>query len=519
MIQRSKMRPRRQGGLVNIMLLFILSLIVLIPMCGLAVDTIMMYVVRTRLQSAADAAALAAGRALNVNQPLASQSTYAQGRATAFFNANFPSGYMLSSNPTVVVDPPFYGTGTNARVLYTTVHGQADAPLFFMRYLISNTTTVKVIAQSARRDINLIMVLDTSGSMSGTPCTTMKSAAQNFVNYFSPGRDTIGLVTFDGAYSIDYAPAKTFMSGSPNLQGAIAAITCGGNTGTAQALNKAYNLITGIGQPSALNVLVFFTDGQPNGVTATFPIRRGADNRYGDGVSSTPSGCPNNSTTVTCNYPASTCANTSNTVTGYVAEWNGGPASTGVTAGVGGITNEAAVTSPGNCYFNTNETSMRRDVAYIPSTDIYGNATSGYKTDFVLVNPVANSYYSAGRDTFPTGHPYAAKIRPDVPGAVANASLNAADAQGATIRADSTYDILIYSIGLGGNPGYPPDTDFMVRMSNVPSAVDPYTGATVTNSKPYDANRPQGMFVYVTDPNQLNQAFAQLASSILRLNQ
>lgn len=508
-----RIRRRAQGGMI--MLLFVLSLIALIPMVGLAVDAVMLYVVRTRLQSAVDAAALAAGRALNVNQPLSQQITYAQGRATAFFNANFPSGYLMSTNSSVVVDPPFYGTGVNARTLYTTVHGQADSPLFFMRYLMNNASTVRVIAQSARRDVNIVMVLDKSGSMSSV-CGTMKQAAQNFVNYFSPGRDTLGLISFNGAYNIDFAPSPSFMNGNPNLQTAIGNISCGGNTGTAQALYQGYQRILAINQPAALNVIVFFTDGQPNGVVANYPIKRSADSRYGDGVSDRPSGCSANNISTLCNYPASTCSAGPSTITGYMAEWNNGPAIPGVTAGVMNyIGNENPISTVANCKYNSyGATAARRDVAYIPASDIYGNATVGYKTDWILQSDT----YQTNRDRFTSGV-YSMQLRPDSAAAISNASYNAADAQGDVIRGDTTFDILIFAIGLGGNPGYPPDTDFMVRLTNVPSATDPYSHQVVTNSRPYDSARPTGKFIYVTDPNQLNTAFAELASSILRLSQ
>src|SRR5260370_42358260 len=61
----------------------------------------------------------------------------------------------------------------------------------------------------------------------------------------------------------------------------IAAITCGSNTNTISALEVAYQQIKNTGLPLALNTIVLFTDGSPNGVSAAFPARASLDSRWG----------------------------------------------------------------------------------------------------------------------------------------------------------------------------------------------------------------------------------------------
>ena len=63
-------------------------------MIGLAVDSGTMYVIKGRLSSAVDAAALAAGRSVNLANTVAAASAAATATATQFFNANFPNGYL-----------------------------------------------------------------------------------------------------------------------------------------------------------------------------------------------------------------------------------------------------------------------------------------------------------------------------------------------------------------------------------------------------------------------------------------
>ncbi len=48
----------------------------------------------------------------------------------------------------------------------------------------------------------------------------------------------------------------------------LGTLQCGGNTGSAAALYLAHQQILSVKEPSALNVIVFFTDGVPNGYTA-----------------------------------------------------------------------------------------------------------------------------------------------------------------------------------------------------------------------------------------------------------
>ena len=55
----------------------------------------------------------------------------------------------------------------------------------------------------------------------------------------------------------------------------IGTITCNGNTGSAQAITEAHTMLSALPVAQvtgAVNAIVFFTDGQPNGLTANWPI-------------------------------------------------------------------------------------------------------------------------------------------------------------------------------------------------------------------------------------------------------
>jgi len=160
---------------------------------------------------------------------------------------------------------------------------------------------------------------------------------------------------------------------------------------------------------------------------------------------------------------------------------------------------------------------VRRDIAYIPDTDSWGNSTTGFRTNWVFPSPTNFT----GRDKFTSNSEssYNGHIRPDNPASVGNAAYNVTDNQGSRIRADGNLNPIIYTIGLGGNDssGYGVDTELLIRLANVQNALDPNTASVINNSI-YNAAQPQGLYVYAPNTVQLNQAFALIASSVLRLS-
>ena len=496
---RSGLARRRQRG-ATLLLFTILVALVLIPLLGLAIDGAIVFWVRAKLSAAADAAALAGGRSINVYYTQAQNSGTAVTVAQEWFAANYPSGWLGTSivggTPTVTVQP------TSSATQQVNVSASAVVPLFFMRLLGQNSITISATAQSSRRNLNLVLVLDRSGSMGPAPtgsnaCPTMIAAAQNFVNMFTNGFDTLGLVTFSTTANsgpIDYAPTTNFETNNPSLSTTIGSIYCTGATSTAQALNVAYQSIKSTGLQSALNVIVLFTDGQPNEVVETsWPIRnKGTDTRNGPN--------PPWSSTST---PGSSCSNTVTLKGGLTILLASGttPSTTGYTGGIYDTSDRSAITSTSGpstigasgCAFTSSGSQyVRQDVASIPTTDVYGNAT--------------NTGYKGTPDTFSSG-PYAGGIRDDeeLNGVVA-AAFNAADNQATTIRNDPTYTIVIYTIGLDGAPDVAIDSTFLERVANDP------------RSPIYDPTNPAGYYAYAANPSALNEAFYQVASQVLRLS-
>ena len=443
-----------------------------VPLCGLAVDVGTFYMIQSKLQAAADAGALSGARSLARGSNSAAQITNAQTTATNFLNANFPSGYLNSSNltiptPTVTLD------ATNAQ-RSVAVNPTVRAPhMFFLWFsnVAGTYTTVGATSTATRRDVNVMMVMDRSGSLAASSsCTPLKNAAVNFVNKFAEGRDYVGLTTFATSYQVDVALSQTFKT---NVTTGINAITCSGSTSSAAGLWTGYRALASLAQPAALNVILFFTDGDPTSVTADFAIKA-----------------------------ASSCTvktNRTGVATTAGSEIRG--IMTGTPQSPIASNDAVAASNSSGCAYNASWQSNRylvgNDVTGIPSTDAFGNSLT---FSYLSVTTASGMLAAASNSTNSANF--------------LNASYNAAASAADRIRsaaspgngAAALNNVVIYSIGLGGS-GSASD-DFLQYVANDPS-----------NTSHYNSSQMPGIYVYANNSSALASAFDRIASEILRISQ
>jgi Flp pilus assembly protein TadG len=302
---RKSSRRLQSGQAIVLFSLMVSS--VLIPVVGLAVDGGRGYLVKLKLSSAVDGGALAAARLLGSGSNSAQQLSMAKATAAQFVSANFPARFFgadLSGAATVCVDPGSdssdpcgvgNGSGVSTyKVRTVVVSATAIMPTLFMRIIGMPTATVAGTGTASRRDVRVVLVMDRSSSMN-TFFPDITDKARKFVSSFQGsgelgGRDEVGLVVFGGsgivAYpardiSKDYTDYTKFMPPDNNFKvnakGTIdtylSEIASGSNTGTAEALYLAYMSLradapTNSDLATKLNVIVLFTDGLPNGITA-----------------------------------------------------------------------------------------------------------------------------------------------------------------------------------------------------------------------------------------------------------
>jgi hypothetical protein len=488
-------RPRDKGFAV---IMTTLSLVATMLVAGLGFDVGIMYLIRTKLQGAADAAALAAVRALAANGNMSAAQTV----GTEFLIANFPTGYWgataLSTMPvasaltiTLIQPNGSAGTaGTTATAKLVTVNIGVTAPLYFLRMLGQNMATISVTAQGKREGLLVMLVLDGSGSMwnliAGTPAFTWAmNDAQAFLGnpQFDPDIDRVGLVVFGGnAFTV--APIANFQSPAGTVNTSSSVYTAlnsyggSGNTNTSLGLQAAYtamqNFYGGAGaSPNRANVLILMTDGAPNGFTAdwTGQLQPGS----------------------TCAPPSGGrfigCVNRNSTVIAGIFNITPGTSATTPDSTTLGV-----VANNGLCQMSTNAGKFWKDFTMAPSTDSYGDALTGGNTYLPGTSLTFSANFNGTSDQ-PTDEQQYRDL-----------SSNAADGTATRLRTDSLLKIQIVTIALAGNSG-----------TNIYDLLDPVLlqrMANATTSPIYDPTQPVGAYFYAQDATYLGAEFAAAASTI-----
>lgn len=263
-------RFNRKG---QVFILLALVLLVLLIFAGLAVDVGMAYVVKTRLNAAVDAAALAAGRVV------AADDGSAISEGEKFFHANYPDGLMGAAVQEPSVGSEYDG---RSRSWTVTVSSTAQVPTYFVKAVGWPALTVQATATTTVNPVDLVLVMDTTRSLGCPPSPegtleTLKNAAKNFVGRFNPKNDRVGLVRYACGAVEDARITAARGFNQKRIDDALNAMTAGGFTTAEEALRLAKVQLDGVpaDRRAPTRIIVFFTDGAPNGVAADFTTGSG----------------------------------------------------------------------------------------------------------------------------------------------------------------------------------------------------------------------------------------------------
>jgi Flp pilus assembly protein TadG len=168
----------QRGGVAAIMGLAIIPLFAVV---GLAIDTGRGYMLKSKLSYAIDAAGLAGGRAFDTD--------LREEDIAMFFEANFPTNYMgselLPDNPVVTFDD------ANNRII---IEATATVPTAFMGVVGVHEMTIsaRTVIQRELRGMELVLVMDNTGSMRGNGgMVAMKPAATELIEILYGDRETV----------------------------------------------------------------------------------------------------------------------------------------------------------------------------------------------------------------------------------------------------------------------------------------------------------------------------------------
>jgi hypothetical protein len=382
-------------------------------------------------------------------------------------------------------DPVITFPAAPPRTMIIQVDAQVQAPTYFMRVLGYTSSTLRTRSTSTRRFVNLSLVLDRSTSLelSGS-CDALKTAATDFAKAFVNGQDKLALVTFGTTYRTDFALANDFLSkgGGADVPSLIDDINCAGYTNAASGYSTGFNLLNAAGEAGALNVIVFFTDGEPTavhlpGIPITGSYCTNKSNR--NGVVASVGSMVGINIAYEPNAPSAVPA----------SDWN---------RPVDDNDADPTTTNPdnANCKFKSSTANLSQDTSRLT-----GNGSANWLDAFG--NSLTGSYSVSMGGSSP--NKYITLSNSNIENIATNALVSAAS-RARTISAAAGTDVVTYAIGLG-NTATPPDAALLQRIANV------------QGSSHCDSSYPEGQMIYASNADQLQSAFSQLASELLRLSQ
>lgn len=256
--------------------LIVIGMLVLIMAAGLAFSAGLSYMIKAKLNAATDSAALAGARATSLGGDQATQTANAKAAATRFFNANFPAGY-LGSTATLGDTQVSYSGGQ----VTVSVSASATMPASLLGTNLSGPLTPGVLTQTTRKDLDMVITLDTSGSLSDS-AANVRSSAITFLKQFNSTQDRVGLVHFAYGSEVDDAIRPTLRGfDRASMETHIKALQFEGSTASAEGMWRAREQLNSV--PSAnlnrsnLRVIIFFSDGAPNSFAAYLNWKTASD--------------------------------------------------------------------------------------------------------------------------------------------------------------------------------------------------------------------------------------------------
>ncbi|MEM9682765.1 MAG: pilus assembly protein TadG-related protein [Pseudomonadota bacterium] len=173
----------RRGGVATFLAATVIPLVAFV---GLAVDTGRGYLMKTRLNYALDAAALAGGRVMF-------DAAARDAAVDKFFNANFPTGYMGAT-----ITGPIATINTIDQTLKLDATANMDTSLMTVLGVDDMNVAASTEVQRQIKGMELALVLDITGSMRNTApgssqskLLDLKDAATKLVDVLYAGRDEI----------------------------------------------------------------------------------------------------------------------------------------------------------------------------------------------------------------------------------------------------------------------------------------------------------------------------------------
>lgn len=241
---------RRLGERGAVLVMMTIGMFALLGFAGLALDSGRGYLHRLRMTRAVDAAALTGARTLRAGSTVAID----QARSAASVNGLAQGVGGASLYMTV-------GENAEGESIFS-VDASQPVPTTLMRIFGIDQITVAASAVAAVPPVDLVLVLDQSGSLSSAGAwDDLQEAAKVFVREFDDTIDQLGLVSFQLRGTERWEMSGGFTAAIENK---INLMRSNGDTNAGEALRLAHAQLSGpAARDRSAKVVVFFTDGRP----------------------------------------------------------------------------------------------------------------------------------------------------------------------------------------------------------------------------------------------------------------
>jgi Ca-activated chloride channel homolog len=252
----------------NVLVLAAVSLLSVFCFASFAIDAGCILTARNQLQSAVDAAALAAASGLTFDPATAVQ------RGVINSNAN-----RVLNDPLALQASDF--SFPDSRTVRVTV--ERPVRLFFAKILGLETTRVRARATATLGNRDIMLIFDRSGTMDDDtvnprapqPITDTKTAAKTFVDLVAANTyvsDRIGLVS----YSTNAALVSTLGRNFTTLKTRIDGYTADGYTNIGEAIQVSNNHLFGATGTRTFKTEILLSDGMANRPGSGMPTNQTA---------------------------------------------------------------------------------------------------------------------------------------------------------------------------------------------------------------------------------------------------
>jgi len=261
-----------------VLVIFALLLVVLIGFVALAVEVGRWYTVRAELSKSVDAASLAGANNIS-NMYLDAHYGVAEGEGKLRFaeeiaRQNFSPGYLMTTGT-----PSFTAVNDDNHTIRVT--GSVNSPGNLASLFGVDLIPTGAEGVARKNKVEIMLVLDRSGSMSGTKIRDLKTAARSFVSYFveTQDEDKMGLVTFATSVTLKVPLGNNYVTAMNTQINAMSAVgATNASDSLAQPLRSG-GLTDQTGVSGDLRVqqfVIFFSDGMPTAFRGDFR-RRGVN--------------------------------------------------------------------------------------------------------------------------------------------------------------------------------------------------------------------------------------------------